>query len=77
MVRADYLVSGEKVYFSEMNTVPGSLSYYLFTEKFSAAGELFASLIEEAMRAAAREKKVYPSTGVLSALPAGGAKAPR
>lgn len=77
MVRADYLVSGGKVYFSEMNTVPGSLSYYLFTEKFSAAGELFASLIEEAMRAAAREKKVYPSTGVLSALPAGGAKAPR
>ena len=76
MVRADYLVSGEKVYFSEMNTVPGSLSYYLFTEKFSAAGELFASLIEEAMRAAARGKKAYPSTGVLSALPIG-AKVPR
>lgn len=76
MVRADYLVSGENVYFSEMNTVPGSLSYYLFTEKFSAAGELFASLIEEAMRAAARGKKAYPSTGVLSALPIG-AKAPR
>ena len=76
MVRADYLVSGGKVYFSEMNTVPGSLSYYLFTEKFSAAGELFASLIEEAMRAAARGKKAYPSTGVLSALPIG-AKAPR
>lgn len=76
MVRADYLVSGGKVYFSEMNTVPGSLSYYLFTEKFSAAGELFASLIEEAMRAAARGKKAYPSTGVLSALPIG-AKVPR
>lgn len=74
MVRADYLVSGEKVYFSEMNTVPGSLSYYLFTEKFSAAGKLFSSLIEEAMNAAAREKRTYVPTGILSDLPACGGK---
>ena len=77
MVRADYLVSGEKVYFSEMNTVPGSLSYYLFTEKFSAAGKLFASLIEEAFHAAAYKKRSYPATGILSSLPAVGAKSPR
>ena len=77
MVRADYLVSGEKVYFSEMNTVPGSLSYYLFTEKFSAAGKLFSSLIEEAFHAAAYKKRSYPATGILSSLPAVGAKSPR
>ncbi len=76
MVRADYLVCGNKIYFSEMNTVPGSLSYYLFTEKFSAAGKLFSALIEEALASAARQKRAYPLPGVLSSLPAAGGKAP-
>ncbi len=65
MVRADFLLSGGKLYFNEMNTVPGSLSYYLFTEKFTGAKKLFCNLIEEAMAQAAARRKSVSLTGIL------------
>ena len=65
MVRADFLLSGGKLYFNEMNTVPGSLSYYLFTEKFTGAKKLFCELIEEAMAQAAARRKSVNLTGIL------------
>lgn len=65
MVRADFLLSGDKVYFNEMNTVPGSLAYYLFTDKITGAKKLFCTLIEEAMAAAEKRIKPIP-TGILN-----------
>jgi D-alanine-D-alanine ligase len=64
MVRADYILSDGKVYFNELNTVPGSLAYYLFTPKISGAKKLFSDLIEEGIR---RKEKLpaIPTTGIL------------
>ena len=63
-VRFDFLVSGEEVYLCEVNTVPGSLAYYLFCERISDAKTFFTDLVEEALQAGKDEKKVL-STGIL------------
>lgn len=63
-VRFDFLVSGEEVYLCEVNTVPGSLAYYLFCERLTDAKTFFTDLVEEAMRVNKNEKKVL-STGIL------------
>lgn len=64
IVRFDYLTSGEEVYLCEVNTVPGSLAYYLFCERISDAKHLFSELIEEAIREKSGEKKIL-SAGIL------------
>ena len=64
VVRFDFLVSGEEVYLCEVNTVPGSLAYYLFCERISDAKSFFTDLVEEALQAGKDEKKVL-STGIL------------
>lgn len=63
VVRIDYLVQGKDVYLSEVNTVPGSLAYYLFCERVTDARQFFYSLIEEAL--SNREEKALLSTGIL------------
>ena len=50
VVRMDYLISGGKVYLSEVNTVPGSLAYYLFCERLTDARAFFGDLIEEGIK---------------------------
>lgn len=67
VVRFDFLVSGEEVYLCEVNTVPGSLAYYLFCERISDAKNFFVDLVEEGIRAKAQEKKVL-STGILQSV---------
>ncbi len=32
IVRVDYMMKGNKIYFNEVNTIPGALSYYLFED---------------------------------------------
>ena len=65
VVRMDFLVSGGKVFLCEVNTVPGSLAYYLFCERISDARTFFSDLLEEALlRAKDGEKKIL-STGIL------------
>lgn len=64
-VRMDFLVSEEKAYLCEVNTVPGSLAYYLFCERISDARTFFSDLLEEAIRDwQTRDKKIL-STGIL------------
>lgn len=65
IVRMDFLAVGDKAFLCEVNTVPGSLAYYLFCERISEAKRLFGGVIEEAVRAAAAEKKKVVSTGIL------------
>ena len=63
VVRMDFLVSQGKVYLSEINTVPGSLAYYLFCERISDARVFFGELIEEAIEGV--EEKLIPVTNLL------------
>ena len=63
VVRMDFLVSDNKAYLCEVNTVPGSLAYYLFCERITDARNFFSDLIEEALRSTS-DKKVL-STGIL------------
>ena len=64
VVRMDFLVSGDKAYLCEVNTVPGSLAYYLFCERISDARTFFSALLEEAVENDGQNKKLL-STGIL------------
>lgn len=67
VVRMDFLVSEDKPYLCEVNTVPGSLAYYLFCERVTDARIFFGALIEEAVRRGKDEKEIL-STGILKSL---------
>ncbi len=62
VVRADFLIEGDNVYFNELNTVPGSLACYLFGESLTENRDFLVSLVEEAKPAVVKEKVV---TGIL------------
>ncbi len=64
-VRMDFLVDEGKVYLCEVNTVPGSLAYYLFCERVVDAKNFFSDLLEEAIEASDGEKKKLVTTGIL------------
>ena len=66
VVRVDFLVQGEKVYLSEVNTVPGSLAYYLFCERILDARAFFSDLLEEAIHSHTERKKQFVCTGILN-----------
>ncbi|MBE5730746.1 MAG: D-alanine--D-alanine ligase [Clostridiales bacterium] len=53
IARIDFLVKGEDVYVNEINTVPGSLSEYLF----SYSGVTFVELIDRLIEGAIKIKK--------------------
>ena len=72
VVRMDYLVSDGKVYLGEVNTVPGSLAYYLFCERISDGKRFLSDLIEEAFFLEKAEQKKIITTGILQS---GAAKA--
>ena len=65
VVRMDFLVSEGKAYLCEVNTVPGSLAYYLFCERISDAKTFFTDLLDEAIANADSENKRILSTGIL------------
>jgi D-alanine-D-alanine ligase len=68
VVRMDFLVQGEKVYLSEINTVPGSLAYYLFCDRITEAKCFFEGLIDDAIARAGKDKKRLVKTGILDAI---------
>ena len=49
VVRIDYLVNGEDVYLNEINSIPGSLGYYLFSNSTKEFSKLLTKLIEESL----------------------------
>jgi len=51
VARVDFLLDGDSLYVNEINTIPGSLSYYLF--EFEGLG--FAELLEKLIRLAKDE----------------------
>lgn len=70
VVRADFLLSGETLYFNELNTVPGTLATYLYGGSLSQARKMLTALLGEARPAA---EKPIVNSGILSA-PVFGAK---
>lgn len=68
IIRIDYLIENDVVYLNEINTVPGSLAYYLHCQNLREFGYLLTSLIESTINAFNQKKslkKVYLS-GVLN-----------
>lgn len=53
IIRIDYLIDKEQVFVNEINTVPGSLGYYLFCDTFSD----FSLLLEKMCLNAIKEQK--------------------
>ncbi len=49
IVRIDYLVKAEEVYLNEINSVPGSLAYYLFCGSTKEFSKLLTLIIEEGL----------------------------
>lgn len=64
VIRGDFLLAGDQVYFNELNTVPGSLSVYLFGESLLEARGFLTALIEEAL-CRRRALKEPLETGIL------------
>lgn len=53
VIRIDYFLVGENVFLNEVNTVPGSLAYYLFSDSLKGFTEMLTRLITECERKAA------------------------
>lgn len=49
MIRVDFILSGGTLYFSEVNSVPGSLCYGFFTKRFSIQRNILDSIIAYAV----------------------------
>lgn len=59
-VRIDYLLCGDKIYVNEINSVPGSLAYYLFSDSLESFRALLCESIGLAVEEEAeRENNVY------------------
>jgi D-alanine-D-alanine ligase len=52
MARADFFVSGDKVYFNEVNTVPGFTKISMFAKLWKAEGIAWPQLVEELIASA-------------------------
>lgn len=68
VVRMDFLVADGKAYLCEVNTVPGSLAYYLFCERIMDARVFFGDLLEEAARDFEIKRKKTLTTGILTTI---------
>lgn len=76
IVRADFLYADGKVYFNELNTVPGSLACYLFGETLTQAKKLLVGIVERRL-GERREIKQTVSSDLLQSsafTPSGGSK---
>ncbi|MBE7086722.1 MAG: ATP-grasp domain-containing protein [Clostridiales bacterium] len=48
IIRIDYILDGETVYLNEINSVPGSLAYYLFCDTLQEFSSVLTDLIRKA-----------------------------
>ena len=71
IARFDFLLSEEKLYLSEVNTVPGSLAWYLFAKSFKKFCPFLNGVIEQAVSDFKKEReKLLLKTGILAHVPA-------
>ena len=75
IVRFDFLLSREEVYLSEINTVPGSLSYYLLSSGFKQFYPVLQAVIAQAEEDYKNaSQKVVLKTGILNGIKRDGFK---
>jgi len=75
IVRFDFILSGEDIYLSEINTVPGSLSYYLLSTGFKNFYPVLSEVITQAQKDFQERKgKKLIMTGILENIPQNGGK---
>ncbi len=75
IVRFDYIISEGKLYLSEVNTVPGSLSYYLLSNGFKDFYPVLQAVIIQAEEdKKRRDNKLILDTGILDNLPSNACK---
>lgn len=65
VVRADFLLVADEVYFNELNTVPGSLACYLFGNSLTDSKNFLVSLVEEGLSRPVSDKPTV-TTGILN-----------
>lgn len=66
IVRFDFIISEGKVYLSEINTVPGSLSYYLLSAGFKDFYKVLSAVMQQAREDCDNRKaKTLIKTGIL------------
>ena len=68
IVRFDYILSDE-AYLSEVNTVPGSMSYYLFAKSFKDFYPVLEGVLAQARLDFVRSQKMLLKTGILQNIP--------
>ncbi len=68
VIRIDYFVCGSEVYLNEINTVPGSLAFYLFGDTLKSFTTLLNDLISSAIKRANKNATVQKtfSAGILN-----------
>lgn len=76
IVRIDYFISGQKVYLNEINSIPGSLAYYLFCDKLKDFSLLLDKLITAAVAEQSKKStfNLEYRSGILSGAGAKGVK---
>ena len=75
IVRFDFILCGSEVYLSEVNTVPGSLSYYILSKGFKDFYKVLSKVIRQAEKDfAAQAGKKLLKTGILENIPANACK---
>ncbi len=76
IIRVDYLLSNGKLYVNEINTVPGSLAYYLFTDTLKEFSNVLTEIIEVSVKNFSKyqSRKFDYKSGVLNINGAKGGK---
>ncbi len=76
VIRIDYFVSFGKVYLNEINSIPGSLSYYLFFDTMKDFSKMLSSLILASEQKFLKEQGYITdyNSGILSCIGSKGAK---
>ncbi len=73
IARFDFIWAGD-VYLSEVNTVPGSLSYYLLSGGFKDFAGVLTDIIEDAVKRDKSGRKKLLKTGILENIPSNACK---
>ena len=50
IVRLDFIFGEDKIYLNEINTVPGSMAYYLFTDSLKVFSAMLSNLIRQSVK---------------------------
>ncbi len=76
IVRIDYFIYKDEVYVNEINSVPGSLAYYLFCDTLSEFTTLLTDLITEALQRGAKNSQqiTHFNSGILTGWGSKGSK---